>query len=96
MTDACSLTTTTDQTLEPNVRSLRDQSPVHYETLSFLTRALVAPSDCPHSTGGHSAGEVSNPSRLHFITELIHINSNFISFVNVPTPPSVHHHVYVC
>ena len=32
---------------------------------------------------------------LCFCTELIHINSNFFSFVNVPTPLSVHHHVYV-
>ena len=31
--------------------------------------------------------------RLLFFTELILINSNFFSFANVPTPPSVHHHV---
>ena len=54
-------TTATDRTLNPafghyitSVRSL-------YEPLSFLSRALVASSDYPHSTGGHSAGEVSNP-----------------------------------
>ena len=29
-------------------------------------------------------------------SKLIHDNSNFFSFANVPTPPSVHHHVYVC
>jgi hypothetical protein len=28
-------------------------------------------------------------------TKLIQINSNNFSFANVPTPPSVHHHVYV-
>ena len=31
---------------------------------------------------------IVTPSRLHFFTELIHINSNF-SFANVPTPPCV-------
>ena len=85
------------------VSSLGPQCPVtvwlasgaHYETLSFLYRAPVAPSDFPHSTGGHSAGGVSNLSRLRSIAELIHINSNFASFVNVPTSSSVHHHVYV-
>ena len=29
-------------------------------------------------------------------TKLIQINSNNFSFVNVPTPPSVHHLVQVC
>ena len=77
------------------------------ETLSFLYNVLVAPSNCPHSMGGHSATGVLNPCsqvlntkcivfRLHFFIDLIHINSNFFSFTNVPTPPSVHHHVYVC
>ena len=28
-------------------------------------------------------------SRLRFFAELIHFNSNFFSFANVPTPPSV-------
>ena len=90
------LTAATDRTLNPasghcsiSVRSL-------CEPLSFLYRALVAPSDCPYSTGRHSTGGVPNPSHLRSFAELIHINSNFISFVNVPTPPSVHHHVYVC
>jgi hypothetical protein len=32
---------------------------------------------------------------LIFFSKLIQINSNF-SFANVPTPPSVQHHVYVC
>jgi hypothetical protein len=36
------------------------------------------------------------PSSLHFLTELIHVNSNFFSLAKVPTPPSVHHHVLVC
>ena len=55
------LTAATNQTLNlasghcsTSVRSL-------CEPLSFLYRALVAQSDCPHSTGRHSAGEVSNP-----------------------------------
>ena len=55
------LTAATDRTLNPasghyttSVRSL-------CEPLSFLSRAPVAPLDYPHSTGGHSAGEVSNP-----------------------------------
>ena len=55
------LTTATDRTLNPasghyttSVRSL-------CEPLSFLSRAPVAPSDCPHSMGGYYAGEVSNP-----------------------------------
>ena len=71
-----------DRTHSSSVRSL-------CEIMSFLYRALVAPSDCPHSTGGHSAGGVPNPSCLGFIAKLIHINSNFISFVIVPTPPCV-------
>jgi hypothetical protein len=33
---------------------------------------------------------------FRFFTELIYFNSNFFSFVNVPTPPSVHHNVYMC
>ena len=55
------LTAATDRTLNPasdhyttSVRSL-------YEPLSFLSRAPVALSDCPHSMGKHSTGEVSNP-----------------------------------
>ena len=55
------LTVAIDRTLNPasghyttSVRSL-------YEPLSFLSRVSVAPLDYPHSTSGHSAGEVSNP-----------------------------------
>ena len=39
---------------KPSVRSL-------CEPLSFLYRAPVAPSNCPHSTGGHSTDGVSYP-----------------------------------
>ena len=91
----CTLTATIDRTLSLSVRSLRDQSLVHTVGPCLFCRAPVAPSDCPHSTGGHSAGGVPNPSHLRSIAEFIHINSNFISFINVPTPPSVHHHMYV-
>jgi hypothetical protein len=37
----------------------------------------------------------SDPFCLHFFAELIHFNFNFSSFANVPTPLSVHHHIYV-
>ena len=36
------------------------------------------------------------PPVISFSHKLININSNTFSFVNVPTPPSVHHHVHVC
>jgi hypothetical protein len=35
------------------------------------------------------------PKNLSPFAKLIKINSNTFSFANVPTPPSVHHHVYV-
>ena len=57
----CVLTAATDRTLNP--------ASGHYTTsvqslcapLSFLSRAPVAPLDCPYSTDGHFVGGVSYP-----------------------------------
>jgi hypothetical protein len=38
----------------------------------------------------------STPKNLSLFSKLIKINSNTLSFANVPTPPSVHHHMQVC
>ena len=55
------LTAATDRTLNPASGHHTTSVQSLYEPLSFLSRAPVAPSDCPHSTGGHFAGEVSYP-----------------------------------
>ena len=36
------------------------------------------------------------PKCIYFFFKLINIITNTFSYANVPTPPSVHHHVHVC
>jgi hypothetical protein len=67
-----------------------------------FSHELMLHGQVPALTGhaGHLRGLClvthSDLIRLCFFAELIYFNSNFFSFVNVSTAPSVHHHVYVC
>ena len=67
----CMLTAATDRTLNPASGHHTTSVWSLYEPLSFLSRALVAPSDCLYSTGGHSAGEVSYPCSNVLTTKCI-------------------------
>ena len=87
--------------LSRNDRTLAGLRPAVIKLMRLVTRPRPLTLYC-HLTGCTGPTEASvrsltvTPSRLCFFTELIHFNSNFFSFANMPTPLSVHHHVYVC
>ena len=72
----------------------------HVSLTETNVRSLIVTSVFPVKSAGGTIGLSAlygrTLSQWSFFTKLIHINYNSISFVNVPTPPSVHHHVYVC
>jgi hypothetical protein len=67
------------------------------EQCSQRVRSLVAiaSGQCCISTDA-CCNSVWSMLQRSVMPKILHLNSNFFSFTNVPTPPSVHHHVHMC
>ena len=59
----------------------------------YLIQITIDQNSIPIQGPSYSSEYTEKP---FLFSKLIYNNSNFLSFANVPTPPSVHHYVYVC